>query len=146
MVLGGVTALSKPMKWVLLSLTAIAQTSCGGQEQQPSENIHDASIQQVLSCTRESSIQVATELPWFDPNITIEEAQYGLQKLRGRDISKACIDQSVQAYLSSWMRHCSDNGCGDDIGGGCAHLSGLREGIPAYAATAHCSLKMRDEA
>lgn len=121
----------------LLVIWSITLTACSDKTPPASE--HDDFITELLACTRESSEQVSKDVPWFDPDTSIEQAQKGLVEIENRDISEECVEQAVQEYLASWMNHCTNNGCGEDIGGGCAHLSGLRAGIPRYSAMMYCS-------
>ncbi len=40
------------------------------------------------------------------------------------------------------MKSCMKYRSGEDIGGGCAHLAGLREGWPVYAALSYCKQRL----
>ena len=86
-----------------------------------------------------------------DMNKSVTWAKYGEPTdfvMRQKDIDtlepedKLCVEEKLDIYAKAFGESCQIHGCGEDIGGGCAHLMGgaFRIGKPQYRAALECGV------
>ncbi len=131
-------SLKPTIRVVLILYSTLVIQACGPQLDDGSKDSHTDIIQELNRCLAQVSNEVSAALLWYKPEQDFDRSAFFEEMYGAPNPHEQCVDELVSDYLDLWMKSCMKYRCGSDIGGGCAHLAGLREGGPVYAALSHC--------